>query len=238
MPARLATLVALGALALALAACGGNGDAAETAPPETAAATTEATTTDEAAPGPEPTEVEEGLLYEVPDAGFAVAVPRRWVARTRTELPDERALVRFSWEHGDISGYFEPLTQETPIEFVAADPRVRSGFATNLTVLVQELEPGTDVAAYAAQAVADIQATGANLRGEVSTGAETLPAGEAATVTYEREVVVPEETLVLETRHYLLVEDGRGYALTFATVTPGARSEQILRRALASFRFL
>ena len=131
------------ALALALAACGGDGEEAG----ETAAGSTTTPAFEEPDPLPR-TEVEDGYLYEVSEEGFEVAVPRGWIARSAGQVPDPRTLRRLSTEYPTIIGYFETLVGDTPTRFVAVSPRLRDNFAENLTITVEDLPPQTTLQDY------------------------------------------------------------------------------------------
>ena len=230
---RLAALPLLAALLLGLAACGddGDGDAA----PTTGTSTTD-TTPGFVEPDPLPrTEYEGGYLYEVADEGFEVAVPKLWVARSASQVPDPQHLRRLSVEHTEIIGYFESLVGDSPARFVAASPQLRQNFAPNLTITVEEVEPGTTLGDYANRTLGQIQSTAANVRGEIRKTNVRIPAGPASLIRYERSF---SDTIVVHTRHYLLVQDDQGYALTFSTATPSADFDRAVERAVESFSFL
>jgi len=230
---RLAALPVLLALLLVPAACGDDDD--------DAAPTTGATSTTDTTPAfeePEPlprTPVEGGYLYDVEEEGFEVVVPRRWIVRSAGQVPDARTLRRLSTEYALIIGYFEALVGDTPTRFVAVSPRLRQNFAENLTITAEEIEPGTTLAEYGQRTLGQIQATAANVRGEVRITNTRLPAGRAREIRYSRSF---SDTIVVTTRHYLLVRGDRGFALTFSTSTPDEAFEELTRRAVESFRFL
>ena len=230
---RLAALPLLLALVLGLAACGGDGD--DEAAPTTGTDTTD-TTPAFVEPDPLPrTEYEGGYLYEVADEGFEVAVPKPWVARSASQVPDPQHLRRLSVEYTQIIGYFEALVGDTPARFVAVSPELRENFAPNLTITVEEVEPETTLDAYAERTLGQIQSTAANVRGEIRMANVRMPAGQARLIRYSRSL---SETIVVRTRHYLLVRDGPGYALTFLTATPSADFDAAVERAVESFAFL
>jgi hypothetical protein len=217
--------------ALALAACSGDGD--REGDPTTG--TTE-TTPGFVEPDPLPrSEVEGGYLYEVDDEGFEVAVPRAWVARSASQVPDAQHLRRLSVDYTEIIGYFEALVGDTQARFVAAAPRLRNNFAPNLTVTVEELEDGATIDAYGSRTLGPIEATAVNVRGPIQMTKVEIPAGQARLIRYRRAL---SDTITVATRHYLLVRDGQGYALTFSTATPDEDYDRAVERAVASFRFL
>ena len=228
---RLPAVTLLLALLLALSACGGDGD------DDAAPTTNDTTETTPVFEEPEPLpreEVEGGYLYDVEEEGFEVVVPRGWVARSAGQVPDARSIRRLSTEYPVVIGYFEALVGDTPTRFVAVDPRLRRNFAENLTITAEELPSGTTLAAYSEQTVAQIEATSPNLRDRIRSRTVRIPAGQAHEITYERRF---SDTTVVRTQHYLLVRDGRGYALTFSTAAPDSGFDDATRRAVESFRF-
>jgi hypothetical protein len=230
---RLAAPALLLALLLALAACGDESDSA----PTTEAGTTSGTTTggfEEPEPLPR-TEVEGGYLYEVAEDGFEVAVPRPWIARSSAQIPDPGTLRRLSVEYTEIIGYFETLVGDTPTRFVAAAPRLRKNFATNLTVTIEAVEPETTLEQYEQRTHAQILSTAANVEGEIERSRETIPAGRVRVIRYERRF---SDDVALTTSHYLLVSGDRAFALTYTTALPDPSFDEVVDRSLESFRLL
>jgi len=229
---RLAALPVLLALLLALAACGGDDEVTPTTEPDT---TTDTTGTTPAFEEPDPlprTEVEDGYLYEIEEDGFEIAVPRRWIARSSAQVPDPRTLRRLSVDYPVIIGYFETLVGDTPTRFVGATPNLRRNFASNLTVTIEDVEPGTTLEQYTQQTYAQILSTAANVEGDIQRARAQIPAGPARVIRYERRF---SDDVVLETQHYLLVEGERGFALTYTTAVPDPGFQEIVDRSLDSF---
>lgn len=223
-------------LALVLSACGGDGDGGGDASSDATGTTATDTTPAFVEPEPLPrTEVEGGYLYEVADEGFEVAVPRPWIARSASQVPDARHLRRLSVQYAEVIGYFESLVGDTPARFVAVSPRLRQSFAPNLTITVEDVEPGTTLRAYAERVRGQIESTAVNVQGDVRMENVRVPAGPARHIRYRRAF---SDTVTVTSQHYLLVRDDKGYALTFSTATPDAAFGEAVRLAVETFAFL
>jgi hypothetical protein len=105
---------------------------------------------------------------------------------------------------------------DSPLKFVALDPDIRHGFATNLLVGVEDLPDGMKLDDYERATRLQISSLG-TLRGEIEVGEAALPAGEARTMSYRMRLTVGGTETVFATRQYYLVDGDKGYVITFTT---------------------
>jgi hypothetical protein len=195
LPCLLAVLAAL-----FLAACGGGEEAAE---------------------GPRQAGTENGLaVYEVDSGGFSIAVPPGWDTVSADDLLDSGDLDVVAAENPEFEPYFRMLAgPDSPLKFVALDPDIRHGFATNLLVGVEDLPDGMKLDDYERATRLQISSLG-TLQGEIEVGEAALPAGEARTMSYRMRLTVGGTETVFATRQYYLVDGDKGYVITFTTL-PG-----------------
>ena len=186
--------------ALFLAACGGGEEAAE---------------------GPRQAGTEKGLtVYEVDSGGFSIAVPPGWDTVSADDLLDSGDLDVVAAENPEFEPYFRMLAgPDSPLKFVALDPDIRQGFATNLLVGVEDLPDGMKLDDYERATRLQISSLG-TLQGEIEVGEAALPAGEARTMSYRMRLTVGGTETVFATRQYYLVDGDKGYVITFTTL-PG-----------------
>lgn len=186
--------------ALSLAACGGSEEAAE---------------------GPRQAGTENGLtVYEVDSGGFSIAVPAGWDTVSADDLLDSGDLDAVAEENPEFEPYFRMLAgPDSPLKFVALDPDVRQGFATNLLVGVEDLPDGMNLDDYERATRLQISSLG-TLQGEIEVSEAALPAGEARTMSYRSRLTVGGTETVFATRQYYLVDGDKGYVITFTTL-PG-----------------
>jgi hypothetical protein len=195
LPCLLAVLAAL-----SLAACGGSEEAAE---------------------DPRQAGTENGLtVYEVDSGGFSIAVPPGWDTVSADDLLESGDLDVVAEENPEFEPYFRMLTgPDSPLKFVALDPDIRQGFATNLLVGVEDLPDGMKLDDYELATRMQISSLG-TLQGEIEVGKAALPAGEARTMSYRTRLTVGGTKTVFATRQYYLVDGDKGYVITFTTL-PG-----------------
>jgi hypothetical protein len=186
--------------ALSLAACGGSEEAAE---------------------GPRQAGTENGLtVYEVDSGGFSIAVPAGWDTVSADDLLDSGDLDVVAEENPEFEPYFRMLAgPDSPLKFVALDPDVRQGFATNLLVGVEDLPDGMNLDDYERATRLQISSLG-TLQGEIEVSEAALPAGEARTMSYRSRLTVGGTETVFATRQYYLVDGHKGFVITFTTL-PG-----------------
>jgi hypothetical protein len=184
--------------ALSLAACGG---------------------AEEATQGPRLAGTENGLtVYEVESGGFSIAVPPGWDTVSADDLLDSGGLDVVAEENPQFEPYLQMLAgPDSPLKFVALDPEIRQGFATNLLVGVEDLPDGMKLDDYERATRMQITALG-TLKGKIEVGEAALPAGEARTMSYRSRITVGGTESVFATRQYYLVDGDTGYVITFTTL--------------------
>jgi hypothetical protein len=194
----------------------------------------------EAAPEPREVGTGNGLTeYEVEAGGFSIAVPAGWETLSADVLLEAGELDVVAEENPKFEPYFRMLAgPDSPLKFVALDPVVRKGFATNLLVGVEDLPDGMTLGDYERATRLQIAALG-TLQGKIEVGEAALPAGEARTMSYRTRLTVGGTATVFATRQYYLVDGGTGYVITFTTLPAlvDAYADSFVRSA-GTFRLL
>lgn len=189
-----ARLLALPLVLLALAGCGGGDD-------------------EPAADEPQQTGAADGFAaYEVESGGFTLSVPEEWKTAKIDEILNEGGLDKIRQEDPELAQQVEPFAQPgSPVKFVALDPDVQGGFATNVNVYVEEVPDGVTRDQYFEASLQKLtDAFGAPEQERVS-----LPGGEAVRVSYEQEIASGRKVAIVQ---YILFEEGTGYVLTYSTL--------------------
>jgi hypothetical protein len=192
---RVLLLIALPA-ALALAGCGGGEDSADDAYSRRDDGTQ--------------------TVYELDEPRFSLGVPKSWTAITRSELQELGALERFAEENPGIAPLLEGVLQPgSPMKFVALDPVVRQGFATNVNVVVQDVPDDLELQELARSSAADLRRLGVT---NLETADVSLPAGAAVKLSFRLQAHYGSTTRSIATLQYALLDEGTSYVVTYSTL--------------------
>jgi hypothetical protein len=157
-------------------------------------------------------------VYELEEPSFSLGVPRSWTAITRDELEETGALERFSRDNPAVAPVLEGVLRPgSPVKFFALDPAVDQGFATNVNVVVQDLQDGVDDLEELARAsTAELMRLG--VVQDLKTAQVTLPAGPAVKFTFHLQARYGTATRLVSTLQYALIRDGKSYVVTYSTL--------------------
>ncbi len=201
------TLVSLAcALPLALAGCGGGGETA--------------------------TE-----RHEVDAHGFALSVPADWRPLKAGEVLEGEEVDEFRRENPEVAAYVDAVAgPDSPVKFLAVDPKVEDDFATSVNVVVLEVGEAT-LDTWADAAVAELEALGTTTGG-IARERLHLPGGECLRLAYRQRFALDGGERVVSTRQYGFVAGGRAYVVTFTTLPDHeGRYADTFGTAARSFRF-
>jgi hypothetical protein len=160
-------------------------------------------------------------VYELSDPSFSLGVPKSWTAITREELRETGAVERFSRDNPAVAPLLDGILRSgSPMKFIALDPAVRQGFATNVNVVVEDVPDDMELSDLARSSAADLRTLGV-VRG-LRTGIVSLPAGEAVKITYRMQLRYGTVTRSVATLQYALIADGKSYVVTYSTL-PGLK---------------
>jgi hypothetical protein len=164
---------------------------------------------------------------------LSLAVPASWIA-VESGLPQD-LLDRISRQNPKLAPYIVQLGQSgSPMKFLALDPAIRGGFATNANVVVMPVPTGTTFAAYRASLVAGLRTIAS---GPVKQRVVTIGGVRALRVSYRLQITLG-QTRTVQTLQYAFLRKGRSIVVTYTTL-PGqsARYAKTFQRSAASIRF-
>lgn len=189
-------IIALSAV-LALAACGGGDDSVDGA----------FSKRDDGAQ----------TVYELTEPRFSLGVPRSWTAITRDELEETGALERFATDNPAVAPVLQGVLRPgSPVKFFALDPAVERGFATNVNVVVQDVEDDLNLSELAQTSAAELKSLGV-VQG-LKTTEVSLPAGPAVKIVFRLQARYGAARRTVATLQYALLDDGKSYVVTYSTL--------------------
>ena len=152
--------------------------------------------------------------YSVPGEGISLGVPVSWV------VVDSRlsagAVDRLLRENPKFAPFLQSLPSSTgPTRFIALDPKVHNGFATNINVVVDPLASSTTFSAYR-------RALGREIRhiavGAVERKVVTIHGARAVRVLYRFRLRLGGKAVTVQTLQYAFLRVGRSVVVTYTTL--------------------
>lgn len=176
-------------------------------------------------------------VHEVAEHGFSIAVPSDWKTLTPGEALSANELQEFRDDNPEVAPYLDAVSApDSPIKFLALDPRVKDAFATNVNVVALPASGGVSFDRWAKAAATEANNLPSR-SGPLEQERVNLPAGEALRLAYDQSFSFEGEERTVATLQYALVGASRSYVLTFTT--PSAQEADylpIFRAAAESFR--
>jgi hypothetical protein len=156
-------------------------------------------------------------VYELAEPHFSLGVPTSWTAITRDELAETGAVERFAKDNPAVAPVIEGVTRPgSPVKFLALDPAVEHGFATNVNVVVQDVPDDLELSELADLSAAELRSLGV-VQG-LKTTAVSLPAGPAVKITFRLQARYGAVSRTVATLQYALLDDGKSYVVTYSTL--------------------
>lgn len=171
--------------------------------------------------------------HTVPGEQMSLAVPASWKA-VDANLPAS-TLREFERQNPKLAPYIRQLTgPNSPARFLAFDPALRSGFATNVNVVAVPI-PNVTFAQYRAALVGEIR----SLVGSEPIAARTVKVSNqrALRLSYRLQITAGSRVTV-QTLQYAFQRPGRSIVVTYTTL-PALKSRyaSTFSRSAASIRF-
>lgn len=171
--------------------------------------------------------------HTVPGQSMSLAVPNPWVA-VDASLPDA-TIERLGRENPKLAPFLRQLSGPgSAAKFLALDPAVKDGFATNVNVVAVPI-PSVTFAQYRTAIVAEIQSLVGSTR--VDHRAVTIRGARAVRLAYPFRIRVG-RTYTVSTLQYAFPRRGRSIVVTYTTLPRFASTyAPTFSRSAASIRF-
>jgi len=172
--------------------------------------------------------------YAVRGEGISVAVPAAWAATAGGV--SQAVLERLARENPKLAPFVRGLGgPNSPMKFIALDPKVRDGFATNVNVVVVPARPGITFAQYRQALLAELRSVVGSEPIEQSVarigGVRAVRFRYRLRLTFGR-------TITAQTLQYAFLRPGRSVIVTYTTLPRFASTYmETFARSAASIRF-
>ena len=170
--------------------------------------------------------------HAVKGQGVSLAVPASWIA-IESGIP--KSLVdRLSKQNPNLAPYIDQLARPgSPMKFLALDPAVQTGFATNANVVIVPVPAGTTFDLFRVGIVAGLQAL---KPGKMVQRVVTIGGKQALRVSYRFRITLG-RTRTVQTLQYAFLRGTRSIVVTYTTL-PSLRSRYAgtFARSAASIR--
>jgi hypothetical protein len=161
-------------------------------------------------------------------------VPASWIA-VDNRVP-AHVVERLSRENPRLAPFMRGLAQRnSPMKFIALDPVVRNGFATNVNVVVAPVPAGVTFSDYRRGLVAELRSLVGT--GRIAQSEVTVAGARGLRVRYRFQLKLG-TTYTVQTLQYAFLRPGRSVVVTYTTLPrSAARYEAMFERSAASIRF-
>jgi hypothetical protein len=171
--------------------------------------------------------------HAVPGHGISLSVPASWVASKRGLSP--AVVEQMARENPKLAPFIRGLGgSSSPMKFIALNPKVQNGFATNVNVVVVPVQPGITFEQYRQALVAELRAI---VTGNIQQSVATIGGAQALRVSYRLRLSLG-RAVTVQTLQYAFLRPGRSVVVTYTTL-PGLASSYAatFRKSAASIRF-
>jgi hypothetical protein len=175
--------------------------------------------------------------YPIAAEGVSLGVPASWVALSGRELKTRAILEQLARENPRLAPFIRSFTQAgSPVKFVALDPAVKDGFATNVNVLSLSVPPGLTFAQYRQVLLAELRTL---TRGaKIAQAKVRIGGNEAIRLAYRFRLNAGGKAFTVQTLQYGLLRRGKSIVFTYTT-TPrrAAAYARTFQASASSIRF-
>jgi hypothetical protein len=158
------------------------------------------------------------VRHGVPGTGFSISFPSHWRSIDYRHVATTGLLDRLVRENPSMASLLQALrSPNSGVKLFAFDPKIASGFATNLNLVVERVPAGTTPARYAAAASLQLSSL-PNVIRPIRRRAVLLPAGHSERLQYGIRFTLAGRRVVTSTTQYVLVGGTTAYIVTYTTL--------------------
>jgi hypothetical protein len=158
------------------------------------------------------------VRHAVPGTGFSISFPSAWKSIDYRQVATTGLLDRLVRENPSMASLLQALrSPNSGVKLFAFDPKIASGFATNLNLVVEQVPPGTTPTRYAAAASVQLSSL-PNVIRPIRRRAVLLPAGPSVRLRYGIRFTLAGKRIVTSTTQYVLVGGSTAYVVTYTTL--------------------
>lgn len=171
--------------------------------------------------------------HAVSGEGVSLEVPASWIS-VGSSLP-RSVLDQLARENPKLAPSIAQLSQpNSPMKFLALDPAVRKGFATNVNVVVTPVRSGMSFSLYRAALLAELRSV---VTTPIAERAVTVNGARAVRVSYRLRLSLGRKRTV-QTLQYAFLRGRRSVVVTYTTLPAFAAAYQrTFARSARSIRF-
>jgi hypothetical protein len=167
--------------------------------------------------------------------GMSLTVPDSWVAMNARQLVSNAALDQLARENPKLAPFVRQFVQSgSPVKFIAVDPSLRGGFASNVNVVSLPLPGNIPIEQYRAALVGQVRAVGG---ARIAASVVRIGGQPAVRLSYRLRLTVGQPVTV-QTLQYAFVRSRKGIVVTYSTLPRLAGSyARTFQASAASIRF-
>jgi hypothetical protein len=172
--------------------------------------------------------------YVLRGEGISVAVPASWAATEGGVSP--AVLERLARENPKLAPFVRGLGgSNSPMKFIALDPEVRDGFATNVNVVIVPARTGITFAQYRQALLAELRSVVGSE--PIAQSVATIGGVRAVRLRYRLRLTFG-RTITAQTLQYAFLRPGRSVVVTYTTLPRFSSTYAgTFARSAASIRF-
>lgn len=155
--------------------------------------------------------------HTIAGEGVSLGVPAAWVSVDGRKLLSQTNLAQLSRENPNLAPFLQALAQSgSPLRFVALDPALRGGFATNVNLISVRLPGSLTFDQYRQALLAGLQAV-KPIGGKVANSVVRIDGKPALRVSFRFRLTAG-RTFTVQTLQYAFLHRGKSLVFTYTTV--------------------
>jgi hypothetical protein len=179
------------------------------------------------------TSAESFRRHAVRGQGISLAAPASWVATDRGLSP--AVVEQLARENPKLAPFVRGLGgSNSPMKFIALDPKVRNGFATNVNVVVVPAQTAISFTQYREALLAELRSI---VTGKIDQSVTKIAGAQVLRFSYRLRLTLG-RTVTVQTLQYAFLRPGRSVVVTYTTLPSLSGSyAATFRKSAASIRF-